>query len=135
MCASTDSRASSREVSISSIILAVIVPTKAIAAVIAIIGCAEIKLPIPLKVDVPAAFNFPKAPVASPTAVFTPVIAVSSFGNDNSKRATISLNDFKPPPASFKVDLNLNLVCGKIKKKRRCLDGFNKMSRMWERNI
>lgn len=94
---------------------------------IVIYGCAKIRLPTPLNAETPAALNFAKPPVASPTAVVTPVIDFERLGNDNSKRAIISLNDFKPPSTSFKVDLFLNLVCGKIKKKR-CLDGFNKMS-------
>lgn len=47
----------------------------------AINGCAEIKLPIPLKADVPAALSFPKPPVASPTASITLEIDFERLGN------------------------------------------------------
>lgn len=75
------------------------------ATAIVIYGCAEIRLPIPLNAETPAAFNFPKAPVASPTDFFTSKIAELRFGNDNSKSAITSLNVFKSPPTPTEVDL------------------------------
>lgn len=86
-----------------------------IAVMIATNGCALIKVPMPFKEDVPAAFNFPKPPVASPVAFFIPEIAELRFGNspiiccNASLKPKLAPKIVDIPPNSSTADLEFKL--------------------------
>lgn len=76
-------------------------------------GCAFITLNKPELAVLKTSILF--APLFATFTVFK--IADEKLGKDNSKIAIMSLNDFKPPPTSFKVDLFFYHLCGMMIKK------------------